>query len=206
MNFGPVRTYWAMRFEALNQLFKNFAKSGSFRNTCGRVADFWAMYTARAYDSQSYSSWGATHIVRGSQPKTFNRGDSSAGEAVAFLFSIMTTATIVLEWVTTLYHTGSLYTPGESWLTATFDGETILAFIPKNGIMKIKGRFFVLLHIYPYHFDADLSVPGTHIPQGYKLKRQFVALDSLRLQHLVPLWPAYRKETRGKVEMRFVPL
>ena len=64
MNFGPVRTYWCMRFEALNQLFKNFAKTGSFRDTCKRVADFWAMYTARARESQSYSAWGATRTER----------------------------------------------------------------------------------------------------------------------------------------------
>jgi len=46
LNHGPVRNYWCMRFEALNQLFKAFAKTGSFKNTCGRCADMWTMKVA----------------------------------------------------------------------------------------------------------------------------------------------------------------
>ena len=66
LNHGPVRNYWCMRFEALNQLFKSFAKTGSFRNTCGRCADMWTMTVAIARDRGTDGDAGKTCVIKSS--------------------------------------------------------------------------------------------------------------------------------------------
>ena len=72
LNHGPVRHFWCMRFEALKQLFKTFAKTGAFRITCGRCADFWTMKMAIQRTWGIRATWGASEIVRGSAPHTYN--------------------------------------------------------------------------------------------------------------------------------------
>ena len=62
-----------MRFEALKQLFKTFAKTGAFRITCGRCADFWTMKMAIQRTWGIRATWGASEIVRGSAPHTYRR-------------------------------------------------------------------------------------------------------------------------------------
>lgn len=76
-NFGPVRAYWCMRFEALNQLFKNFAKTGVFRDTCKRCAEYWTICSARERVADRSSHWGQTHIVHGSLPRTYRRSSAN---------------------------------------------------------------------------------------------------------------------------------
>ena len=60
LNLGPVRHYWCMRFEALNQLFKHYANTGSFHNTLFRCSDFWTMSMAMLRKSGAKSTWGQT--------------------------------------------------------------------------------------------------------------------------------------------------
>ena len=147
MNFGPVRGYWCMRFEALNQLFKNFAKTGSFRDTPKRCAEYWAIQSARLRDSQRVRDWGNVRIVHGSLPRTYRRSSPSATDppAVARVFSIISSDNVSLEWIRTLYYGGDEYAQGVSWLTAKFNSERLLGFIPKNGLFRMHGKFYVLL-------------------------------------------------------------
>eukprot|EP00966_Prymnesium_polylepis_P133131 3076967-Prymnesium_polylepis.1 len=118
LNFGPVRAYWCMRFEALNQLFKNIAKSGTFKNTCKRCADFWCIRMARERDAGCKSHWGATRIELGSAPKTYYRmhAKSTDPPAVGTLLSNLPRATsITIEsWAAALYHQGGIFKPAES--------------------------------------------------------------------------------------------
>ena len=53
-----------MRFEALNQLFKKFAATGAFRDTCGRCADRWTIRAALERDrrTKASDSWLASRL------------------------------------------------------------------------------------------------------------------------------------------------
>ena len=85
-NHGPVRGYWCMRFEALNQLFKTFAKTGSFRNTCHRCADIWSVRVARDRNAASNSSSDSLRVESGSEPRTYYRSsEEEHGSIVAGL-------------------------------------------------------------------------------------------------------------------------
>lgn len=215
LNHGPVRTYWCMRFEALNQLFKTFAKTGAFRDTCGRCADMWTMKTAieRASGSKA-STWGAPTAVHMSQRRTYRRQEKPVGvhpiaaEVIAGLFERRPKASqLKVSWISTLCLAGSEYHAGTSWLQATIDGETVLAFIPPNGIFEYNDRTWFIISIYPQPtHDADYGLPVCTVPSGYQPPTRIVRVDSAKLASLVPLWPAYRVERGGTVVYRFAPL
>lgn len=78
-NLGPVRTYWCMRFEALNQLFKTFAKTGSFQSVCKRCAQMWTLRSARFQHVDALrlkaEQWGSTSIVQAGNERLLTRAD-----------------------------------------------------------------------------------------------------------------------------------
>ena len=210
MNFGPVRGYWCMRFEALNQLFKNFASTGAFRSTCRRCAEYWAIQSARLRDSLRMRDWGNVRIVHGSLPRTYHRSSPSTTDppAVALVFSVVGSDDICLEWIRSLYYAGNEYSQGESWLTAKFNGQRVLGFIPKNGMFRMHGNFFVLLHLYPYAdgTTADFGLPSSTFDATYVPARKLIMLGCPQLSEVELLWPSFRKAGGQKVKMRFVPL
>ena len=209
MNFGPVRAYWCMRFEALNQVFKNFAKTGGFKDTCKRCAEYWTVHAARMRESRRPSEWGQTTILRSSLPTTYRRSSPGASDPtiVAFIFSLMSASSICIEWIRTLYHSGSEYTPGETWVTAMVEGERILGYIPKNGMLKLGGKIYFVLDLYPYGTDADWKVPSTSFGQTYTPQRRLIWLSSAKLSDVQPLWPSFQQTADdGTIKMRFVPL
>ena len=210
MNFGPVRGYWCMRFEALNQLFKNFAKTGSFRDTCRRCAEYWAIQSARLRDLLRMRDWGNVRIVHGSLPRTYHRSSPSATDppAVALLFSVVSSDDVRLEWIRSLYYGGDVYAQGESWLTAKFNSQRILGFIPKNGMFKKNGNYFVLLHLYPYAdgSKADFGLPSSTFDSTYVPARKLIMLGAAQLSEVELLWPSFRKAEGREVKMRFVAL
>ena len=198
-----------MRFEALNQLFKTFAKTGSFRNTCKRCADMWTIRVARDRDAGAKEGWGATRPERASAPMTYKRNSASKPPAAISLLlkARPRCEAIEVEWVHSLYHAGSLFTPGESWLSGVWDGtKEILGCIPNNGIFKFGGSIYCLLHVYPLGADATFGVPATTIADTCKPRSKLVKVGTARLTNLIPLWPSFRETKRGKTMYRFVPL
>jgi hypothetical protein len=219
-NHGPVRTYWCMRFEALNQLFKTFAKTGAFRNTVGRCADFWTMRMAMEREFGTRSNWGATKVVYGSNPHVYSRRDAEhAGDATArfnvigqiFKWCLPESAAELrgVVWVSTLYHRGVHYTAGQSWFSfVTPEGHAMVAFIPAgHGIVMVGNDYYCVLHCYPNcHRSKDaygrISIT---FASDFKPNRKLMRIQ--RLQNMVPLWPS-RIETSadGTCHYRFVSL
>ena len=207
-NFGPVRGYWCMRFEALNQLFKSFAAHGSYRDTCRRCAEMWTIRIARERTSPPAQVWGATRIVAGSLLRSYVRESANLPFMVADMFSLAPSKKVFrIEWIQRLYHLGSEYVAGEAWFSALFMGEQILAHIPKQGMLRVGGRSIILAaHIYPYAVEEQFGLPSTQFASSFEPQIRLIKLSPASLTNLILLWPSYRKETRGQVHFRFVPL
>ena len=204
-NFGPARGYWFMRFEALNQLFKSFASTGNFANTCHRCANFWCVRMAQEREHFSKSGWGATRIVRGSAPKTFFASASTTPpDTISALLTLASQVTI--QWIFCLYHAGSEYQHGESWLSATWEGQTVLAFIPKYGMYSFQDRKYWVLSLYPFERDATYGLPTSSFSTAFKPRKVLLPVPSAKLSDVRPMWPSMRSEKDGWITFRFVPL
>jgi hypothetical protein len=57
------RNYWCMRFEAMNQVLKRMATGSNYINLLGRLAEFWAIKTARDSKFSKTAKWGLTEIL-----------------------------------------------------------------------------------------------------------------------------------------------
>ena len=215
LNHGPVRNYWCMRFEALNQLFKAFAKTGSFKNTCGRCADMWTMKVAIQRGRAARGGAGKTRVVQSSPLTTYRRDtehrflcdESVRAMIVGGLFAkLPELEQLVLEWVSIFHFGGAEHRPGQSWLQATYDGRPVLAFLPEQSVFRYNGRLYALLHLYPTAERDEHGLPTITVSEGYQPEATVVALDSPKLQSVTALWLAYRVQ-RGRTTMyRFTPL
>lgn len=213
LNFGPVRGYWCMRFEALNQMFKNFAKTGAFRNTCFRCADFWTVRMAMERDKRETTHWGATRVVRSSLPATYQRSkrqrsDSGDGTSsvLKLLFKALSHDSVSVEWIHELYHGGCEYRAGLSWVSATYDGSELLAHVPACGIFRCRRAIYMLFSLYPCCVDAELDLPTTTVPATYVPASQLIRVDSKKLSRIEPVSPSFRVVRGQTVFTRFVPL
>ena len=140
LTHGPVRHYWCMRFEALNQLFKSFASHGAFRDTCGRCAEFWSMHIARARSVAATSSMSTTvKVIRAKQPRKYEKGllamsdlseDSGGVTVVEGILGILQKTSVRIEWISRLQYGSAEIFAGQTWLSATLNGDSILAFLP----------------------------------------------------------------------------
>ena len=214
LNHGPVRNYWCMRFEALNQVFKNFAKTGSFRNTCGRCANMWTLTAAIKRDRGSHSNTGKTLVLRSSPPTEYKRdsshnfapGSPAAQIVEGYFAKRPDVAQVTLEWVSVFYLGGSEYREGQSWLQATYDGQQVLGFLPRQSVFRFNGRLFALLHLYPTAQRDEYGLPTITIPSNFEPQTKVIALDSAKLQDVTPLWQSYRLQRGESVMYRFAPL
>ena len=212
-NFGPVRHYWCMRFEALNQLFKAFAMGGAFRNTCGRCANFWVLKLAIERYFNSQTAYGIARPLQVSGMLRFNKGAHTSCATVRAVLNRLFSyerkrASLELQWVQKLLLRGFELFAGESWLSIVLDGQRILAFIPRNGIFIYKKAIYLALQQYPTECkDSEYGLPVTMVPDGFEPQWKFVAVRSPKLQKLVPLWLTQKKACgeQGK-QYRFVPL
>ena len=215
LNHGPVRNYWCMRFEALNQLFKSFAKTGSFRNTCGRCADMWTMTVAIARDRGTEGDAAKPCVIKSSAAVTYARdadrsflsAESVGADVVGGLFEVgPELRRVTLEWVSIFQMGGSEYRAGQSWLQATYDGQQIVAFLPQDSVFRMKGRLFALLHLYPAVQPDVHGLPTVTFPEAFEPAAKIVELTSPKLQSVTPLFLSYRVQ-RGRTTMyRFTPL
>ena len=215
LNHGPVRNYWCMRFEALNQMFKTFAKTGSFKNTCGRCAGMWTTKVAIQRTRCTQGNAGQVHAVRCSPPTTYQRDadhcflgkDSVGAQIVDGLFAQLTELEqLTLEWVPTFNFGGTEYRAGQSWLQATYDGQQRLAYFPEQSVFRFNGRLFALLHLYPAAQRDQHGLPTITIPEGFEPEARVVALSSPKLQCVTALWLTYRVQRGTTTMYRFTPL
>ena len=125
LNFGPVRGYWCMRFEALNLLFKALAKTGDFSNTCGRCAKFWTIrsamvrelwYEAKGVPTRSLCTLVTVRYQRNPCASSFRQ----AIIATLFSRSKKLRKSIDLQWVSDLMYSGSHIVAGVAALCRLF--------------------------------------------------------------------------------------
>ena len=218
LNHGPVRHYWAMRFEALNQLFKKFAATGAFRNTCGRCAGRWTIRAALERDRRTKASWGKTEVQRSRPLTTYRRGVKPTGLAkggvgalvIDALFDKLSAQKLEIAWVSHAYYMGAELEAGYSWLSATFDGtEEVLAFIPEEGIFRSRNnKVWALLRIYPVAKRDEFGLPVSTVPAGYQPEERLVLLDTkkTKLSNVAVLWLSHKMAHGSTTMYRFVPL
>ena len=211
LNFGPVRQYWCMRFEALNQLFKTFAKTGSFRNTCGRCATFWTIRAAMERSRGEMHAPCATRVMKGLPARTYTRNaerglaeGSLKEQIVHALFSRIDQQQLAIEWISKLFYAGTEYHAGQSWLSGTLNGNRVLAYIPQDGIFKWSNKFFFYLRLYPVGRPDKYGLPTTEVPEGFMPSCRLVIVGSGKLQDVVPLWPSFQLKRGTSVMYRFV--
>ena len=212
-NHGPVRHYWCMRFEALNQLFKNFAKGGAFRNTCGRVSDMWCIRAAMEAYFGTRSNWGATTALEASAPVKYRRPAPKArvehgirSEIASHLLQQKRKKWVRISWISRLHFKGCEVTAGESWIRATYDGKPVLAFLPDGSIFNYDKEIYFLLHLYPSITSTEYGLPSVIVPLGYEAETIFVMADAPNFTDVVVLWMSHRKVMSTSVEIGFVPL
>ena len=164
------------------------------------------MRMARARDSLSNSDWGSMRIIRGASPKVYHANEQTGHAIIAKLLAVAATSSIVVQWIWSLYYAGNEYIHGESWISAILDGSPILAFIPKHGMLRCKGRVYWILHIYPHGIDTTYGLPKTAVRSDFKPKVMILEVSSPKLLCVRALWPSFREEKRGSVTFRFVPL
>ena len=205
-NHGPVRGYWCMRFEALNQLFKTFAKTGSFRNTCFRCADFWSICTARQRGSSSKAEWGSIRVETGDVPMTYQRfSQDEHGDIVKGLFEKFPAKDqLVVQWIEALYCAGSIYYAGSSWLSGTYDGVELLAFV--QSLFKFNGKYFARIRLYPRSKDGTYGTISTTVPSAHDAEEMLMSFTSDKLENLTCLWPSVRYQQGDTIMYRFVKL
>ena len=217
LNLGPVRHYWCMRFEALNQLFKSFAAHGSFKDTCGRCAEFWSMQAAMLKSLAVPSSTLATKqvkVIHAKAPRKYTK-DSFASEAdftkdgfvvVEGIMDLLQRDSIQITWVNRLQFGSTEVFAGQSWLSATLDGKPILAFISEHGVFQISNRIFFMLLLYPLATRDSYGMPSSTIPTTFTPDQRVVRVDSSTLTDVMVLWPSFRAERGRTVVYRFVPM
>lgn len=212
LNFGPVRNYWCMRFEALNLMMKLFAASGTFRNVCGRVADMWTVRLAHERDKCTKGTRSAAqNLDLHPVARTYWSGTPSAW-ADPTIMALFTQSprlpSITLTWVSRLLFLGSEYVAGASWIA--FDhadkSSRMLGYIPKHAIFEIDGRYYMLIHTYPHGVDVAFKLTSTTVLDSYVAPKFLVCLDSPKVSKVTPLWPSFYQHTAGKAVYRFVPL
>lgn len=216
LTHGPVRHYWCMRFEALNQLFKSFASHGAFRDTCGRCAAFWSMHIARARSVAATSSTSTTvKVIRAKQPRKYEKGllamsdlseDSGGVTVVEGILGILQKTSVRIEWISRLQYGSAEIFAGQTWLSATLNGDSILAFLPEHGVFRIQDRIFFLLRIFPLATLDSFGMPCTAIPKSFTPQERLVKVDYPELKNVVVLWPSFRAERGETVEYRFVTM
>ena len=211
LHFGPVRHYWCMRFEALNQLFKAFAKGGSFRNTCGRLAKIFSYKSAISRTFGHLNSYGRTREMSISRVMRYerefvHRSSKTIKFVLTKLFSLDREAECLhVQWIYKLLFRGSEINAGEHWVSATLATKRQLAFIPKNGIFKFGDKIYLVLQLYPtLSKDGITGLPTTTIPPNYTPAKTIVSVESSKLRNVVALWPSCKVESESGVLFRFV--
>ena len=156
------------------------------------------------------STWGATSSLRDSAPMTFSRGGSTGGAAanvVQGLFALLPDAALLhITWSEVLYFRGAEVHAGKSWVSGSFKGERIIAFIPAGGIFSFKDKFWFVLHMYPSAAIDKYGLLTCDVPRGYVPTERIVWVHSANFTDVSPLWPSMRVVRGKSVFYRFVSL
>ena len=169
----------------------------------------------------SSTSKAVLAVIRANEPRKYTKGsiaadlqlsaDGGGRTVVEGVFSLLERAkqptnVLTITWISRLQYGSAEVFAGQTWLSATLDGESILAYIPTQGVFKIKDRIFFLLRLFPVAQPDSFGMPATTIPHGFTPVERIVKADSGKLQDVVVLWPSFRAERGLTVVYRFVSM
>ena len=208
--FGPPRHYWCMRFEALNQVFKKIAVSGSYRDTTGRCADFFTIRAARLRKSGTQDDWGETRAHGETGVMTYLRENLEALRPVRWLFDHMygMVPQLSLSWIASLYHEGVDLLAGLSWVLIQLEGTTdqdspfFGYIVPNYGIFSMSGQHSLFLAIYPTCATRSGGEYSCSWSESYNPPTFVVPL--LQLKSLTALWPVSEQVDGEMITRHFV--
>ena len=211
LNFGPLRHFWCMRFEALNQLFKRIAVGGTYRDTTRRLALFWCTRSALSRQAASWNDWAVTHILSGTDSIRLTLGPESPAhilEAVS-LWPDNFAGSVTTSYISELTHLGHHIFTGQSWLLLQLDEDEkwILAYVrPLTGIFTLDGAYFFYVDAY-----EGLAIPEAtptrmiEISAGSPHSTDVISLDEILA--IKVLWPqAEEKLEDGGSQWSFVEM
>ena len=168
---------------------------------------------ARSVPASSSTSIAAK-VIRATPPRIYEKGllamsdlseDSGGFTVVEGILSLLKKTSVRLEWITRLQYGSAEVFPGQTWLSATLNGNSILAFVPAHGVFRIQDRIFFLLRIFPLAHDS-FGMPCTATPKSFTPQERLVKVDHPELKNVIVLWPSFRAERGESVEYRFVSL
>jgi hypothetical protein len=211
--FGPPRHFWCMRFEALNQVFKQIAMGGSYRDTTRRCALFWCMRSARLRQRLNPMPWTDANIL------ARYRTEADLPPMVSYLFQLPVYAhldALQVEMLDTLHipSLGRNLCAGETWIEFGADPEANaprpaqarnLAYIRQtDGILRINGEIMLCLTLYP-PLEHRLGDDSMSHASYYTPNVEVRPLSALSDVHI--LWPTSHEATEdGGSQWHFVRL
>ena len=201
LNFGPLRHFWCMRFEALNQLFKRIAVGGTYRDTTRRLALFWCMRSALSRQAVSWNDGGITHILSGSDSISITLGPQAPAHIsqTVSLWPTNFTSSVTTSYISALNHLGHHIYVGQSWLLVQLDEDAkwILAYVrPLTGMFTLDGAFF--FHVDTYNGLAIPEATPTRtfvIPAEFPYSSEIISLDEILAMKV--LWPQSEEKLEG---------
>ena len=126
--------------------------------------------------------------------------DSGGVTVVEGILSILQKTSVRIEWISRLQYGSAEIFAGQTWLSATLNGDSILAFLPEHGVFRIQDRIFFLLRIFPLATLDSFGMPCTAIPKSFTPQERLVKVDYPELKNVVVLWPSFRAERGETVE------
>ena len=211
--FGPLRHYWCMRFEALNQLFKKIAVGGSYRDTTRRCATFWCMRSALARQRQSWTDWEATRVL--SQSDTVQYRCDSAGlpphiQQTLGQWSACFGSMISTSYIYHLSHEGHHIYAGTSWLILQLDtgsdSNLLLASVkPLTGMFAVDGGYFFDIAVY-HGITIPTATPQRviEIPLNALITDEVISLDEI--VKMTVLWPQQQRPHNSGTLWTFIDM
>jgi len=144
--FGPVRSFWCMRFEAKNQEHKRAAKLGAIRDAAKRIARFWV--------KRSYTRLrrGKTHKVGTIETGALLRVVAPGSEQHS---AFELEDAVAIQFFNSLYYAGTHFIPGDWFLVCDDSNNLCLAQI--TDVVEHAGRFYAVMNVY----DSDVLQYGS---------------------------------------------
>ena len=168
--------------------------------------------------SSSTSTAPMATVLRANQPRKYTKSsaaadlqlsaDGGAGRTVVEgVLGLLKQDAVTITWISRLRYGSAEVFAGQSWLSATLDGDSILAYIPTQGVFQVQDRIFFFLRLFPVAQPDSFGMPTTTIPlHGFTPMERIVKVDYSNLQGVVVLWPSFRAERGETAVYRFVPM
>lgn len=217
LRFGPARHYWCMRFEALNQVFKQIARGGNYIDTCKRCAEFFSMRCTLSIRYGLHEHWGDTHSVSHDAVQTVVEMPPDDGTPHNTCVRVLlqnssqsdVASPVQIRWVKKLSHAGCMLTAQHTWVyfkslqnAANCNVNKPITLALVHNIAQMQNMFYVVLHVFKQcvvSSESLLQMPLVKILPGSPQ----VGIFPLRTLSIMPMWRVPEPDMADTY--RFVP-